>query len=131
MRPLPEVTADTEFFWTSGRDGRLRILRCDECGFYVHPVAPRCPVCFGTVQPAVVSGRATLFSFTINYQPWMPGAEVPYAIALVELAEQQGLRLTTNLVACPIRDIKIGMPLEVCFEEHDGVWLPLFRRAQG
>ena len=31
MRPLPELTPATEWFWTSGADGRLRIQRCTEC----------------------------------------------------------------------------------------------------
>ena len=31
MRPLPELTPATEWFWTSGADGRLRIQGCTEC----------------------------------------------------------------------------------------------------
>ncbi len=38
-----------------------------------------------------------------TYQPWMPGPEPPYVVAIVELPEQEGLRLTTNIVNCAAR----------------------------
>ena len=51
-------------------------------------------------------------------------------MALVEIVEQTGLRLTTNLVNCPLEDIRIGMAVRVVFrhlEDPGGdVWLPLF-----
>ena len=45
MRPLPELTPWNEWFWTSGADGRLRIQGCSDCGTFVHPPVPICPVC--------------------------------------------------------------------------------------
>jgi uncharacterized protein len=129
FRVLPELTPQTEFFWTSGRDGSLRFLQCQACGYYIHPPTPRCPACLGTdVLPVVVSGRATLHSFTVNHQSWIRGSE-PYVIGLVAIEEQPELRLTTNVVECPIDELMIGMALSVCFEERDDVWLPLFRPA--
>jgi len=48
-------------------------------------------------------------------------------IGLVELVEQSGLRLTTNIVNCPLERVTIGMPLRVVFENvSDEVALPLF-----
>jgi uncharacterized protein len=129
FRVLPEVTPLNEFFWTSGRDGTLRFLRCADCKEYVHPPAPVCPSCLGTdVAPEAVSGHARLYSFTVNHQQWIPDSE-PYVIGLVEIVEQPTVRLTTNIVECPIDDVAIGMELVVSFEEHDDVWLPLFRPA--
>jgi uncharacterized protein len=127
-RPLPLLSADNEFFWTSGADGSLRLLRCQDCAYYIHPPSPRCPKCLGgqlVVEP--VSGRARLFSYTVNYQPWAPGAPVPYVIGLVQLNEQAGLRLTTNIIDCAVDEVQIGMELEVVFEQHEDVWLPMFR----
>jgi uncharacterized OB-fold protein len=127
FRILPAVDGLNEFFWTSGATGELRFLRCGACGYWIHPPSPRCPECLGTdVAPAAVSGRATLHSFTVNHQQWIPDT-APYVIGLVEFPEQQGLRLTTNVVECPIDDVKIGMALTVTFEEYEGVWFPLFR----
>ena len=126
FRVMPALDPDNEFFWTSGKDGRLRFLRCQHCGYYVHPPVPICPECLRReVAPEAVSGDATLWSYTVNHQAWAPGAEQPYVIGLVELAEQPGLRLTTNVLAAP-EDVEIGMPVHVCFEDHDPVYIPLF-----
>ena len=76
-----------------------------------------------------MSGRGTVHTFTVNHQPWIPGYEPPYAVAIVELEEQEGLRLMTNVVGCPPDDVHIGMPVRVTFEHHDDVWLPLFTPA--
>ena len=52
---------------------------------------------------------------------------MPYVIGLVELVEQPGLRLMTNIINCPIERVQIGMPLRVVFENvSDEVALPLF-----
>jgi uncharacterized protein len=73
-----------------------------------------------------VSGRGTVYSFTVNHQPW-DGVGDAYVIGLVEIDEQPGLRLTTNIVDVDPDDVRIGLPVEVAFEDHDPVFLPLFR----
>jgi len=111
-------------------------LRCAECGTYVHPPQPICPVDHSKdLAPAVVSGRATVTSFTVNHQPWMPGPELPYVIGLVTIEEAEYVRLTTNLINCAPDEVRIGMPVRVVFEHHEDVngdvWLPLFEPATG
>jgi uncharacterized OB-fold protein len=127
-RPVPALEERTQAFWRACRAGRLEFTRCRPCGFLIHPARPICPKCRGRdLDTQQVSGRARLFSFTVNHQPWFPGQEVPYVIALVELVEQPGLRLTTNLVNCPLERVEIGMDLQVVFENvTDEVALPLF-----
>jgi uncharacterized OB-fold protein len=129
IRLLPRLEPDNTFFWTSGADGHLRFLRCLHCSYFVHPPAPRCPECLSEgVAPEVVSGRATVVAHTVNVHQWIPGSE-PYVIGLVAIEEQQSVRLTTNLVDVEPADIETGMPVEVVFEQHDDVFLPLFRPA--
>lgn len=77
-----------------------------------------------------VSGRGVVHSFTVNHQVWNPLVETPYVIGLVELVEQEGLRLMTNLVDVDPDDVVIGEPVEVTFEAHGEVFVPLFRPAQ-
>lgn len=130
FRILPRLNDNNRFFWTSGADGRLRFLRCSNCGYYVHPPGPVCPRCLTkTLSPQAVSGRATVATFTINWQPWIPGFDPPYAIAIVEIEEQPSVRLTTNIVGCPPESVHIGMPVKVRFEPREDVWLPLFEPA--
>jgi uncharacterized OB-fold protein len=131
FRLLPEVTPQNEHFWCGGADGELRFLRCGDCRHYVHPPAPLCPECLSrNLAPEAVSGRAVVHTYTVNHQPWIPGFDPPYVVAIVELPEQAGLRLTTNLVRCESEDVAIGMPVRVVFEDlGDGVFLPLFEPA--
>jgi uncharacterized OB-fold protein len=127
FRLLPAVTPATEHFWRGGAQGQLVFSRCSACGTYIHPPAPVCPSCLGREHGhEAVSGRGQVVTFTINHQPWNPTVQVPYVIALVELDEQKGLRLATNIVGCPPEDVRIGMRVKVAFLERDDVWLPLF-----
>ncbi len=127
VRPLPELTPATEWFWTSGADGRLRIQGCTACRTLVHPPVPICPVCRSRAwEPTVVSGRGTVIGFTVNQHQWHPAFEPPYAIAVVALDEDPGVRLTTTIVECDPAEVAIGQEVSVRFEHHDDVWLPLF-----
>lgn len=129
FRVQPALDDENRFFWTSGADGVLRFLRCQDCGRWLHPPLPRCPSCGSShLAPEPVSGRGEVYSFTINHQPWDGGTE-PYVIALVTLPEQVGLQMTTNVVGCAPDDVRIGMPVRVTFEQHDIVYVPVFEPA--
>jgi len=131
FRVLPKLTRQNEDFWTGGREGELRFLRCRACRAFAHPPQPRCPACLGTeLAPEAVCGRARVATFTVNHQAWIPGQDVPYVIAIVEIEEDPSVRLTTNLVGCSPEEVRIGMPVRVVFEEHEDVWIPLFEPAE-
>jgi uncharacterized OB-fold protein len=70
-------------------------------------------------------------SFTINQQPWLPGMQVPFAFAAIELVEQPELYVFSNVIDCPPEEVRSGQPVEVVFEQHEDVFLPLFRPAGG
>jgi acetyl-CoA acetyltransferase/uncharacterized OB-fold protein len=126
-RPLPELTPATAWFWTSGSDGRLRVQRCTECATFVHPPVPICPACRSRAwEPTVVSGRGTIVGYTVNHHRWHPAFEPPYVIAVVALAEDPLVRLTTMIVGVDPTEVAIGQEVAVRFEPCDDVWLPLF-----
>jgi uncharacterized OB-fold protein len=86
-----------------------------------------CPACLSfEVAPRAVSGTGKVLSFTVNYQMWTLGLEVPYTVAVVELTEQPGLRLISNTVGIDPEAVFIGMPVKVSFEQQEDIWLPLF-----
>jgi uncharacterized OB-fold protein len=125
------VTEANRHFWTGGAEGELRFLRCRSCRTYVHPPAPVCPSCLARdLAPEAVSGRATVVTYTLNHQPWVPAPDHPYAIAIVEIEEQPGLRLMTNVVNCPPGSVRIGMRVRVVFEPHEDVYVPLFEPVE-
>jgi len=125
-RKLPQLTPETEAFWTGGQHGRLLIQRCSHCGLYQHPPMPICSACrTETVAPQAVSGKGAVKTFTVNHQPWMPGLEEPFVIAAIELDEQPRLYVFSNLLAPP-EAVRSGMRVRVTFEHIEDVWLPLF-----
>lgn len=127
-RTLPAIDKDNAAFWTWGKQGRLAIHRCTDCGHYVHPPVPFCPACEGRhVAPEAVSGRGHIVTFTINHKVWVPGLPVPYVLALVAIAEQADVRLACNIVDCDPKDVRFGMPVEVVFEAAGELSIPLFR----
>jgi uncharacterized OB-fold protein len=74
-----------------------------------------------------VSGEAVVHTYTVNEQSWgFPDFDPPYVVAIVELPEQEGLRLTTNIFGCDPYDVSIGMPVRVFFDQYEDVWIPLF-----
>ncbi len=128
QRMLPAVKPLSRDFWTGGEKGELRIHRCRACGHFFHPPGPICVRCQSfDVAAEPVSGRATVATFTVNHQQWLPGFPPPYVVALVELEEEPGVRLPTNIVGCEPDQVEIGMRVEVFFEQWENVWLPLFR----
>ena len=130
--PLPEPGPLTQFFWDGTKEHRLLILRCQDCGHYVHYPRPICDRCQSTqLSPEQLSGIAKLYSYTIVMQAFHPYfiEKIPYILAVVELAEEQGLRMTTNILDCPEEQLRLGLPLEVQFAEvAAGVVLPYFGR---
>jgi uncharacterized OB-fold protein len=131
FRLLPQITPENEHYWKGGARGELVFLRCGACATWVHPPSPVCPSCLAReLAPAAVSGRARLLTWTVNHHPWIPGFDPPYVVAIVEIEEQRGLRVTTNLVNCAPEQLRMDLPVRVLFEEReDGVFLPLFEPA--
>ena len=128
MRILPEPDETTRFYWEAAALHELQILRCRRCRTFIHYPRPICPQCDGKdLAPERVSGRGTIYSYTIAHRE-VPGRPVPFALVLVELEEQKGLRVLANLLNCALDQIRIGMPVEVTFEDvGGGMTLPQFR----
>jgi len=115
-------------FWEAARQHRLVLQRCDGCGTYQFPPLPVCRTCHATdVAWVDVSGRGTVFTFTVMHDTLIPGLEPPYVVALVAPEEAPAMRITTNILECPVAAVRIGMPVEVCFQEVGEVTLPQFR----
>ncbi|WP_238428948.1 Zn-ribbon domain-containing OB-fold protein [Frankia nepalensis] len=84
------------------------------------------------LAPEEVSGRGAIYMYTVAVTAFHPfwKDKVPYTIAVVELAEQPGLGVTTNIVDCPEKLLRVGLPVEATFvETAPGLTLPMFRPA--
>ena len=129
-RMIPELSEANRAFWTGGADGRLHVPYCEPCGRWTLPAGQACPDCNAKLVARTVSGHGTVFTFTVNWHPFNPAVPPPYVIAIVELDEQEGLRLATNIVDCEPDSVWIGMPVAVSFERQSGadatVFVPTF-----
>ena len=131
-RPRPSPSPSTQAFWEATGKDQFLIQRCRACGaaqFYPKTTCTTCGSSELDWEPA--SGRGTLHTFTVARRathPAFAGAE-PYVVAIIELAE--GPRVTGNVVGCDVDEVRIGMPLELVWddEDPDGIRLPLWQPA--
>lgn len=129
-RPRPKLDQANRAFWTGGAEGNLNITHCKDCGEYTHPPLIVCRHCQSeNIEASAVSGTGVIDTFTINYQPWAPGLEVPFVIARVRLDDAPGVYLTTNIVNCDVEDVHFDDKVRVTFEEQDGIYYPLFEKV--
>lgn len=138
-RPRPAINRDNRFFWDGARAHELRIQRCAGCGMLHGVPTVRCQCGSMDMEWQVASGRGTLYSFAVPHFPQVAGFRYPLLVGLVELAE--GPRLVANLVGVARDQLRIGMPLDLCWlDSHpaleDEMWdsrgsvsLPQFRPA--
>ncbi len=129
----PAVTEETEGFWAAAAEGRLVVERCDTCGAYCFPPRGMCRQCRGrSMSPIEITGRGRIYSFTVNYQRWLPDLDVPYAIVLVEFPDHPGVRVVGRLRGCEPADIAIDDEVDVGFEPGPGGYaIPSFVVPEG
>jgi uncharacterized OB-fold protein len=131
-KPIPRVDEESKGYWEACRRHELRIQRCRACG--THRYYPRavCPVCLSSdTEWALSSGRGTVYTFTVTHQNQSPGFrdELPYVLAYVTL-DDVGVQMLTNIVGCPPDQVRIGMPVEVTFEDvNEEIAIPRFKPA--
>jgi len=131
--PLPTTQPESDYYWEMAKAHELWLRKCNKCD--EHYFYPRniCPQCYSDdVVWTKASGRAVLHAYSIVERGPTPAFRemVPYVAAVVELEE--GPRMPTNLTDLIIDEehIKIGMPLQVTFEDvTDEISLPKFRPA--
>jgi uncharacterized OB-fold protein len=129
-RPAPVVTDDSKAFWEAARDRRLVAQRCRDCGRLRHPPRPMCPECHSIdLEIVELVGTGTVYSYAILHHPQHPAFSYPVVAVLVDLDE--GVRVVSNLVGVEPRDVRIGMPVRVTFEETaDDMAVPVFESAE-
>ncbi|MCH8191772.1 MAG: OB-fold domain-containing protein [Chloroflexi bacterium] len=134
-QPLPDLDRpETRPFWEACQRGELTIQRCGDCGadiWYPQTVCERCNS--WNVHWRTLSGRGVVYSWIVVRHGLHPyfADKLPFAVALVELDDAPTVRMTTNILDCPVEDIHIGMPVEVVFQKvNEKLTMPYFRRAE-
>jgi hypothetical protein len=129
-KPLPRIDEESKGFWEACVRHELYVQRCRACRSLRYYPRALCPACLSDDTEWVrCCGRGTVYTFTVTHQNQAPGFrdELPYVLAYVELDE--GVRLLTNIVGCSPEDVRIGMPVEVLFDDVTAEsTLPKFRK---
>lgn len=130
-KPLPAIDDLSRPFWAAAKRHQLVLQRCKDCDYFNHPPRSACDACQSQqLDFKPMSGRGTVYSFTVMHQPNIAGFEdeIPYLNILVELEEQPKLFMVSNLSMVDLDTVKIGARVEVFFEDVDAeVSLPRFR----
>lgn len=128
-KPLPIINEDTKPYWEYCHQHELRMQKCKECGNVRFPVSILCPACHSMETDwEKLSGKGRVYSFIVFRLAYHEAYQndIPYVVAIIELDE--GPRMESNIIGCKIEDVKIGMPVEVVFEDvTEEVALPKFR----
>ena len=133
LKPVPRPEQESLLFWMGCKKRELLIQRCRACARYQYYPRAVCVHCLADDPEWVrVSGRGTIYSYTVTYQNASPGFrdELPYVLALVDL--DVGVRMTTNIVGAKPEELRVGLPVQVAFEDiTPDIALPKFRLVKG
>ena len=132
-RPLPKIDElDTREFWLATARKELSYQECSACGKLVFYPRRHCTGCVaGELTWKTASGRGTVYSYSVVRQSYHPFFRqlVPYVVAWIDLEE--GPRILSNVTGIddPLKDVFIGQAVQLEWEEHEDLCIPLFRPA--
>ncbi len=77
----------------------------------------------------MAAGRGTVFSYVVHHHPKVPGKQLPFVVALVELEE--GVRMLGELIDADPAAVSVGLPVEIALTRiDDELTLPFWRPAR-
>jgi uncharacterized protein len=130
-KPEPRKDGLNGEFYAHCAAGELRFQRCEDCGSWRHMPRYACAHCgSGRWRWALSSGRGKVYSWTVAHRAFHPAfeAELPYAVAIIEMSE--GVRLVSQVVDVAYNELRLDMSVAVVFEAlPTGTMLPKFKLA--
>jgi len=134
-RPVPRPDARSQGFWDAAREERLVVQQCRSCGWMAYPPDVLCPNCLSKDRQfrwCPLEGHGVLRSWTVVRTALLPGfaPDVPYVVAVAEMPEQPGLRLTARLEDGPGPGLVYGAAVTTEYASlDDDMKVPVFRLA--
>lgn len=127
MPQQPAAETDNAPYWEALSHRVLSYQRCTACQRAVFYPRARCPHCFSDqLEWHASAGRGSVYAVTtVHRAPRAFESRAPFCVALIDLDE--GFRMLSNLVSCSPGQARIGMAVQLDFEERDETLLPVFR----
>lgn len=127
--PPPMADAITLPWWEAAAEHRLLVQRCEDCGHSQLPPSPICSECRSERTGwHEVSGRGEIYTYTTVHRPIAAGQELPFVVAVISLEDSGDVRMISNVVEVDPADVKVGMPVELVWEDmSDDLAIPRFR----
>ena len=126
-KPVPIPTQADRPYWDALRERKVVFSRCTACGSMTQRLPMVCTQCQGEAfEWSQVSGRGTIYSFSVARQTWVPAFrdQLPYVVVAVAISEQPSLVVTTNLVG----DYELAPGLSIAVTRDGG---QLFAQVTG
>ena len=127
--PLPDTTDPVMHpFWAGCREHKLLLQRERATGVVHWPPKPAYWKGGDQLEWFEASGRGTVYSYVIAYEPFLPAFKelLPHIMVLVQLDE--GPRLVGYMVDCTPAQMQFGIPVRVVFKQlTDDVTLPVWK----
>lgn len=136
LPPQPAPDADTQGFWDATANGKLAMCRCTnaDCGLWMMPPLDACRKCAAPTHFEEVSGAGSVYTFIVQRQAAVSGYldNLPYAVGIIELDEQPGLRLPGRIVDIAPEEVRCNMRVQAELEQLPGgsFVVPVFRKEE-
>ena len=117
-KPLPITTKWSKPFWEGTKSRKLRLKKCKKCGHIDHPPYLFCTECLSEECEWIeASGKGKIYTFSTTMLGAPPAfaKDIPYTVGMVDLEE--GPRMCTQFVDAKPDEIRIGMDVEVAFDD--------------
>lgn len=115
-RPRQEVPSIAALWRERDQNIRLYGVKCKECGYSQYPVQRVCAKCHAkdNFEPVRFSDKiGEVFTYAMDYLG--PTPDPPLVIAIVNF--EGGGRMMTQMTDRDLKEIKIGMPVEMSFRK--------------
>jgi uncharacterized OB-fold protein len=130
LKPLPQVTDANREFFAGLKRREFLVPKCEACGDYNWVPYPACRSCLSEEQTWTrVSGEATVYTYSVIYRgPGAFDADVPYVVVLGELTERpRPCLVLANLVGTDPDHVRVGMPIQIAYQDIPGEDVTLWR----
>jgi uncharacterized OB-fold protein len=116
--PVPDDLSKP--FWDAVNEQRLIVQRCTNCETLQYPPTPSCRDCGSDdLEWKETSGRGHIAAYMVvengRLQRFMP--DQPFNVAVITLDEDPRINFYSNLPGVAVREVPVGAPVEVIFEE--------------